>query len=53
MEKTAFICTLSEDVQNAILLDLEKLNLSEEDVRLAMDGRLCDLEDTMDISKYL
>lgn len=53
MEKTAFICTLPEDAQNAILLELEKLNLASEDVRLAMDSRLCDLENTLDISKFL
>lgn len=53
MTKTTFIFLLSEEVQNAIKEDLQKLDLNTEDVELAMNSRLCDLEDTLDISKYL
>jgi hypothetical protein len=53
MKKTTFICAMSEDTQNEIIADLQNNRVSEEDIITALNSRLCDLEDTIDISKYL
>lgn len=59
--KTKFICQFSDEIQNNIYKDvrntLYEIGLREselkESVETAMDSRLCDLEDTIDITKYL
>lgn len=51
--KTNYINTLSEEIQSQIKADLQSLELGSTDVELAMNSRLCDLEDTIDINKYL
>ena len=51
--RTAYICTLDGKIQSAIRNDLTELGLCAEDISRAMDSRLCDLEDTIDIEKYL
>lgn len=51
--RTAYICTLDGKIQSAIKNDLTELGLCAEDISRAMDSRLCDLEDTIDIEKYL
>lgn len=49
-----YICTYPSDVQKAIQTELEALEeLSKEDVERAMSSRLVDLEDTIDITKYV
>lgn len=53
MKKTTFICQLSERTQKEIENELIDLGLSSEDVQNALDSRLCDLSDTIDIVKYL
>ena len=50
---TTFVCCLDNESQKSIRRDLENLGLCAEDVALAMNSRLCDLEDTIDINKYL
>ena len=47
------ISLLSENIQEAIARDLRQLGLDNEDIEIAMSSRLCDLEDTIDIDKYL
>lgn len=51
--KTTYISLLSNDIQEAIERELRQLGLDDEDIELAMSSRLCDLEDTIDIEKYL
>lgn len=59
--KTRFICQLPQQTQDAIKKDIETYLLSEgfsgqelqDAVQNALDGRLADLEETIDISKYL
>ncbi|BBI30772.1 hypothetical protein [Cohnella abietis] len=59
--KTAFIAQLSKSVQDAIKTDLRlalidtDLTAEEQETALqdAMDSRLCDLSDTIDISNYI
>lgn len=51
--KTMYVCSLPQNAQNQILADLQALHLSEEDIQNAMDSRLCDLEETLDIHIYM
>jgi hypothetical protein len=51
--KNLYIQTLPEDIQAYILNELTKLNLSSDDIDNAMNSRLCDLEDTINIYKLL
>jgi len=47
-----YICTLNEVIQSAIRSELRNCGASETDIELAMSSRLCDLEDSIDISDY-
>lgn len=59
--KTTYICQLPQQTQNAIRTDIETYFISEglsgqelqDAVQDALNGRLADLEETIDISKYL
>jgi hypothetical protein len=51
--KTLYIGQLPAETQKAIREELKKNGLNKEDIERGMDGRLCDLEDTIDIEKYL
>lgn len=51
--KTNYITTLSEDTQNEIRSDLQSQGYGNSDIETAMNSRLTDLEDTIDIKKYL
>jgi hypothetical protein len=53
MSKTNFITTLSEDIRNQIIVLLENKGFSSEEISVALDGRLSDLDDTIDISKLI
>jgi hypothetical protein len=53
MSKTIFISTLSAKTKQAIASKLQSIGLSESDIDTAMNSRICDLEDTIDISKIL
>lgn len=50
--KFDFVCTLPHEVQAAIKHELEKA-VDAEDLAFAMNSRLIDLEDTIDINLYL
>ena len=50
MSKTIFICQLPQATQDAIRNQLVKAGLSFEDIELAMNSRLCDLSDTIEIN---
>ncbi|MBO0588181.1 MULTISPECIES: hypothetical protein [unclassified Sporosarcina] len=52
MDKTTFIFLLPDNIQRAIENELKE-KLSEEDFQLAISSRLCDLEDTINIYKYI
>ncbi|AKR34230.1 hypothetical protein P4K49_02420 [Bacillus cereus] len=59
--KTSYIFQLSKETQELILNDLKnelaKLGLNKEEfleaIDNAMNSRLCDLEDTINVNKYL
>ena len=55
MNKTAFVSELPETVQGKIYIDLiTKARLVDmEEINMAMNSRLCDLEDTINIKPYL
>lgn len=53
MNKLSYITILSTDTQKSIKHELIKLGLSDDDIEMAMNGRLADLEDTICIAHYL
>ncbi|MBB6454401.1 hypothetical protein HNQ94_002883 [Salirhabdus euzebyi] len=53
MTKTTFIALLPSKIQQEIYEELKRVGLSQEDIQNAMDSRLSDLEDTINITKYL
>ena len=50
--KTQFINQLPKATQNSIRYELEQVGLSKEDITSAMESRLTDLEDTIDITMF-
>lgn len=50
---TKFIWTLPQDVQCEIRHALILAGIEGEDVERAMDSRLCDLEDAINVTKFL
>lgn len=59
MKTTTWVWLLEETIQNEIKSDVTNALMYIEDqeerneaIENAMDSRLCDLEDTIDISKY-
>ncbi|WP_165769060.1 hypothetical protein [Virgibacillus profundi] len=55
MNKTNYIFQLSEQTQKEITTELKQVfgKDDNENIQLALDSRLCDLSDTIDIEKYL
>ena len=61
LTKTTYICKLSEQTQNEIkkhiLQFLGKEGYTKEEqkeiIKNAMNGRLCDIEENIDITKYI
>jgi hypothetical protein len=51
--KTTYINQLQQATQEEIKKELQSLNLDTQDIENALNSRLCDLEDTIDINKYL
>lgn len=49
---TRYIWTLSSEEQAAIMTALLLAGIEGEDLERAMDGRICDLEDTIDIEEW-
>lgn len=49
---TAYIWTLPQQVQQDIRTRLELAGIEGDDLELALDGRVCDLEDTIDIRDW-
>ena len=49
---TRYIWTLPQTEQAAIMTALLLAGIEGEDLELAMDGRICDLEDTIDIEEW-
>lgn len=41
---TTYICTLTSEEQNEIRKALEDMGLDSEDIELAMNSRVCDVE---------
>lgn len=53
MNKTTYIELLPDATRQAVYTDLLQLGIPLEDVDSAMNSRLCDLENTLDIEKYI
>ena len=49
---TRYIWTLTQAEQAAIMHALLLAGVEGEDLELAMNGRICDLEDTIDIAEW-
>lgn len=50
---TAFIVTLKTELQRQIRDELIKKGLASDDVEKAMNSRLCDLENTIDVYRFI
>ena len=50
---TEYIWRLPRSVQSEIMLALDLAGIEGEDFERAMDSRLCDLEDTIDIRPWI
>ena len=50
MNKTIFICQLPTTTQDAIRRELVKAGFDSESIDIAMNSRLCDLSDTIEIN---
>lgn len=50
--KTAFIATLPTMIQEDIFKCLESTGICTEDIQNAMDSRLCDLEELINVKRY-
>ena len=48
-----YINQLSQTTQELIYLELIQLDISKDDIEMAMNSKLCDLSDTIDIQKYI
>jgi len=53
MSKSTYIDLLPYEVRQLVYLGLLSLELSNEDIENTMSSRLCELSDTIDISKYI
>ena len=55
MDKNTFVCELPMSIQGKIYLDLitKGRMVCLEEISMAMNSRLCDLEDTINIKPYL
>lgn len=51
--KTTFVELLDSDIQKDIYIRILKAGLDADDAEIAMSGRLCDLEDTIDIKDII
>lgn len=51
--KTSYIMSLDLEIQQAIKNDIKMVLDDNELINDAMNSRLCDLEDLIDINKYL
>ena len=49
---TRYIWTLSQQEQQLIYERLLEAGITDEDLELALDGRVCDLEDTINIEEW-
>lgn len=49
---TAYIWTLPQGIQQEIRTRLELAGVEDDDLELALDGRVCDLEDTIDVRDW-
>ena len=50
-EKTVYICQLSVRYQNYIRQALTEKGINEEDIETALNSRLCDLEEVLNIEE--
>lgn len=48
MNKTSYICTLPQNIQNKIR-NILSLELSKNEIDIAVSGRICDIEELLNI----
>lgn len=61
IQSNTFVCALpaetraaiKKDIYKALLVEPHEYNLIQDYLQDALDSRLCDLSDTIDINKYL
>jgi len=53
MSTKTYVSTLPKFMQNQIVRLLEMNGCMDEDIQLAMNSRLCDLKDTIDIDEVM
>ena len=53
MSNTEYIELLPERVQREIAEELERVGIEGEDFERAMSSRVCDLEDTVDVRRWI
>lgn len=53
MSITDYIYTLPSSIQDSIKAELYNISLNHTDIEIAMNSRLCDLSDTININQYL
>lgn len=51
MNKTVYICPLPKKYQDQIRQVLTEKEINKEDIETALNSRLCDLEDTINIEE--
>lgn len=50
---TKYICMLPKEIQFKILTQLNSMDFSAREIEIAMNSRLCDLEETIDMEEIL
>lgn len=50
--KSYYVCTYPKHVQHEIARELIRAGVHGEDFKRAMNSRLCDLEDTIDVRRW-
>lgn len=53
MSNTNYIHTLPASIQDDIKAELLTIGLNQDNIEIALNSRLSDLEDTININKYL
>lgn len=48
MNKTSYICALPQNIQNKIR-NILSLGLSKNEIEIAMSGRICDIEELINV----
>lgn len=53
INKSLYVNMLNASIQKAIIEELKRIGLDDQEIKIAITSRLYDLEDTIDINKIL